>query len=120
MLELGWKPSSASVWVVRGEVVNLATVQGLGRLLQLLHVEVNLKRWAKIADMEDDPQLQAGLDWQPHAKLLARAGPVHRNALQSVWQGALRADNKGKAWCSRLWLRGHRQACALGLPMVAG
>ena len=101
MLELGWRPNSASAWVVRDEVVNLATVQGLGRLLQLLHVEVNLKRWAKIADMEDDPQLQAGLDWQPHAKLLARAGPVHRNALQSVWQGALRADNKGKAWCSR-------------------
>eukprot|EP00439_Symbiodinium_sp_Y106_P035800 s6496_g4.t1 len=50
--------------------------------------------------MEDDPQLQVGLDWQPHTKLLARAGPVHRNALQSVWQGALRADNKGKAWCS--------------------
>ena len=101
MLELGWKPSSASAWVVRDEVVNLATAQGMGRLLQLLHVEVNLKRWAKIADMEDDPQLQSGLDWQPHAKLLAKAGPVQRNALQSVWQGALRADNKGRAWCTR-------------------
>ena len=82
MLELGWKPSSASAWVVRDEVVNLATAQGMGRLLQLLHVEVNLKRWAKIVVA---PQvlwctlLAMSLTW-------GRSGPVLSVVEPLAWQ----------------------------------
>ena len=101
LLELGWVPSSATAWGVQGEVVDITTKKGLGRLLSLLHSEINRQRWRKIAQMETDPQLGDGLDWRPHHRLLAKATPAQSNALTAVWQGAVRASNKGQAWCTR-------------------
>ena len=96
--EMRWEPQGLTDWTIEGSSYSLMDPVQLEQVARHIHRHWRTVRHGRVANLEASSALSEGIDWTVGKRLLKKLPKAQTNALQAVWQGALRCGDK--AWCS--------------------